>query len=90
VEEHHEVVPYWETIPRFNLIHVDAHEDTAAPSIVSSMDSMSGSMSANDVFVLASLMRGRLLSFTWVWPSWDVLGPRHKKLYDSEYIEVNQ
>ncbi len=43
-------------------------------------------MSANDVFVLSSLMLGKLKSFTWVWPSWDVNGPRHKLLRD-EHIE---
>ena len=44
-------------------------------------------MSANDVFVLSSLMLGKLKSFTWLWPSWDVNGPRHKLLRDDEYIE---
>lgn len=88
VEEHHEVIPYWETIKQpFNLLHVDAHEDTASPSVVDPQGRMRSSMSANDVFILSSLIRGKVLSFTWVWPAWDVLGPRHKKLYDEEYVE---
>ena len=73
VEEHHEVVPYWEREGRFSVLHVDAHEDTAAPSVVDRRTARS-SMSSNDVFVLASLMRGRVDSFTWIWPAWDVLG----------------
>ncbi len=74
VEEHHEVVPHWESVDRFSVLHVDAHEDTAAPSVVDPRGAMRASMSANDVFVLSSLMRGKLVSFTWLWPSWDVLG----------------
>jgi hypothetical protein len=63
----------------------DAHEDTAPPSIAAT--TVRKAMSANDVFVLSSLMLGKLKSFTWLWPSWDVNGPRHKLLRDNEHIE---
>ncbi len=70
----------------FNLTFAqDAHEDTAAPSVVGT--NVISSMSANDVHVINSLMLGKLKSFTWMWPSWDVNGPRHKLLYKGEYVE---
>lgn len=76
VEEHHEVLPYWHSLSGpISVLHVDAHEDTAPPSVA--QKSVNRSMSSNDVFVFGSVLMNKLKAFTWIWPAWDVQGPRH-------------
>lgn len=81
VEEHHDVIPHWhQVVGRLSVLHVDAHEDTAAPPLAGYRQSMSG----NDVFVVGAALSGKVTSFSWVWPSWDVMGPRHGGASDSD------
>jgi hypothetical protein len=69
------------------MIHIDAHPDLALPYLPTpplqlplsfpSEKQQRSLMTGNDVFIVAAMLYGLVDRFIWVYPDWDLNGPRH-------------